>query len=382
MEPIILIFIIAWVLAEAVVASPPSLDEPEIEPLMHRCGKFQAAPDIAQGPVQYHAVATTYDDLYVIGGIPANHTLPGFITRNEVLAYKYASQSWRQVADFPIRIVHANAAGVDGGIYVLGGLTDNGKDPFWNYTTACFVYRPETGKWDPLPPMPDNEARGAAMVGVHGSTIYLAGGLRSLNLSVGGLHESVAKVTAYDTRTNMWRTMRSLPEPRDYGGGAVMKSKFWVVGGRDHARENIKNNTWVLNLKKWGSDWVRMKDMPTARAGFALGTHGHKLLIFGGEGNLKNPTGVFSATEVYNVRRDQWKRAVPMPIPRHGFGAISFRQNTWMAGGGLVSGSAQPNAHAERFTLITMPPNDELPHFDNSSYDPVDADHKPAGCLT
>ncbi|KAI8949358.1 hypothetical protein F4801DRAFT_580455 [Xylaria longipes] len=313
MKTIRLIFDFAFVLAAAASS---------FEPEDHRCGNCFEEGFIGSGAVQEHGVGATSKDLYVIGGI-ANNTFPTWISRPNV----------------------------DDAIYVLGGLTDNGKDRFWNYTTAFFVYRPETDKWHKLPPMPDREARGAAAVGVHGSQIILAGGMRSLNFSIGGHHDTIKRVTLYDTRTQEWRTLRPLPEPRDDLGGAVVYSKFYVMGGRDHGHANIKNTTWALNLKDWKADWVRKKDLPKPRAGFALGIHRRKLVVLGGEGNKANPTGVFAETLVYNTRRDTWKPAMPLKVPRHGMGTSSDRFNIWIPGGGLVDGRAQPDAHFSRWTF-------------------------------
>ncbi|KAI1747507.1 hypothetical protein F4782DRAFT_552005 [Xylaria castorea] len=360
-------------------ASRLSFSEPELEPELHRCGIWDEVADVSTGPVQEHGVAGTNDYMYVIGGISANGSLPNFYSRRDVAAYNFDAKGWTRVADFPIDITHANAAGVDGGIYVLGGLTDNGKDGFWNYTTACYVYRPETGKWDTLPPVPDHEARGAAAIGVYGSKIILAGGLRSVNLSAGvpgGIQKSVKWVTSFDTRTYKWMSLRPLPEPRDHAGGAVIKSKFYVMGGRDSGLENVKNNTWSLDLKTWSADWVPKRDLPGARAGFAVGIHRRRILVFGGEGKKNDATGVYSTSLMYNTRRDTWKRVMDFPIPRHGMGAVSLVRNTWIAGGGLVEGRNKPSAYVSKFTLDDMmPPPDDL------SFGAFDADHHPAGCL-
>ncbi|TRX88816.1 hypothetical protein FHL15_010275 [Xylaria flabelliformis] len=371
--------IVGFIYMLEAAASRRSPPDPAPEPEMHRCGIWDNEAEVSTGPVQEHGVAATNDNMYVIGGIPANYSQPIFHSRRDVTAYNFDSNSWSPVAEFPIGITHPNVAGVDGGIYVLGGLTDNGKDQYWNYTTACYVYRPETDRWDPLPQMPDREARGAAAVGVYGSKIILAGGLRSVNFSggaPGGIQKSMKRVTSFDTRTFEWKTLRPLPEPRDHAGGAVIKSKFYVTGGRDSGRANVKNNTWSLNLKTWGADWVPKEDLPSPRAGFAVGTHFHRILIFGGEGNKEDPTGVFAESLMYNTRRDEWKRVMDLPKPRHGMGAVSFVRNTWIPGGGLMEGRARPDATTNKFTLddVLPPPNGDPPGTFNAS-------HLPDGCL-
>lgn len=272
-----------------------------------------------------------------------------------------------------------NVASVNGAIYVLGGFTDGegGTDPIWNYTTAALVYHPDANKWNVLNPVPDRDARGAAAVGSHGSKIILAGGMKSLNFTIGAPQWSMSRVSMYDTHTNAWIQLRSLPEPRDHAGGFVNKhSKFFVLGGRDSGHENVKTNTWVLDLKDWAGNWVDMKDMPRPRANFAVGTHMHKIILFGGLGDKNDPTSVYAAVDVYHMRRDEWKKLNPMPIPRHGMGATSLKRNIFIPGGGLTDGSGRPGIQMNLFTLDTF----SLPPANFSDTRKPD-DGKPDGCI-
>ncbi|KAJ7243274.1 hypothetical protein C8J57DRAFT_1525735 [Mycena rebaudengoi] len=71
--------------------------------------------------------------------------------------------------------------------------------------------------------MPAGTARGAAAVGVHGHTVYLAGGLLELNL-ITGAQPSSAAVSAFNTLTHRWSVLPSLPEARDHVGGFTYHS--------------------------------------------------------------------------------------------------------------------------------------------------------------
>ncbi|KAI0436732.1 hypothetical protein F4803DRAFT_571999 [Xylaria telfairii] len=374
MKTIQVTLVLAWVLAAAVTGLRVSRQEPAPEPQMHRCGVWITLADLPN-PVQEHGVAATNDDMYVIGGVPANKSIR-YSPKNVTMAYNFDSKSWRQVADLPFAIAKPNVAGVNGAIYVLGGFTHSGSemDEFWNYTTTALVYHPEANRWTVLSPaIPDREARGAAAVTIHGSQIILAGGMKSVNFTMGAHQQSMSRVSAYDTHTNAWKQIRSLPEPRDHAGAFVNKdSKLFVLGGHEDGRENVKNNTWVLDLKVWNSEWINMKDMPRPRADFVVGDHMHKIILFGGVGDTKSPTSIYAAVDAYHVKRDEWKMLRPMPIPRHGMGAVSFRRNTFMAGGGLYDGGEHPGTQAELFSLdsSSIPPAnfsdtnlpDDVPH--------------------
>ncbi|KAI1183876.1 hypothetical protein F5B17DRAFT_414360 [Nemania serpens] len=204
------------------------------------------------------------------------------------------------------------------------------------------MYDPDKNTWTTLPSMPEDQGRGASAIGVRGTTVYLAGGMRSNYLTPGGLQESVDIVTSYDTRSGEWKLLPSLPGRRDHVGGAVINSTFFVIGGRDHGHENTRNTTWAMNLNAPENGWVSRSDMPTARAGFGIGVIGQHVVTFGGEGNKVAPSGVFYQTEAYDTLRDQWTSLSPMRVPRHGMAAASVGDSIFLAGGGVVEGGETP----------------------------------------
>ncbi|KAI0414521.1 hypothetical protein F5X98DRAFT_389782 [Xylaria grammica] len=310
-------------------------------------GRWSTLPVIGTGPVQEHAVAATSDDLYVIGGIENNVTT----SRRDVSAYNFKTSTWRSVAPIPLGLNHPNAVAVDGKIYVLGGLTGPDGEPVWRYTTACFVYDPDTDEWTTLPSMPEDQGRGASAVGVHGPIVYLAGGLRLSYLTGDVFQESVDTVTAYNTRTGEWVRLPPLPEPRDHVGGAVINSTLFVVGGRDHGYENTKHTTWAMNLHTAERGWVTKSEMPTARAGIATGVIDRYIVTFGGEGNPADPSGVFPQSEAYDTESDRWAELGSMLVPRHGMAAASVGGAIFIAGGGMIRGGAEPSDVFTSFTF-------------------------------
>lgn len=86
--------------------------------------------------------------------------------------------------------------------------------------------------------MPTGHDRGSAAVGVRGTKIYLAGGMRTLTPGPGGLRDTVSTVSSYDVVTRRWRYLPSLPEARDHVGGAVVDGTFYVLGGEGNPDPN------------------------------------------------------------------------------------------------------------------------------------------------
>ncbi|KAJ7908952.1 hypothetical protein B0H13DRAFT_2015334 [Mycena leptocephala] len=267
--------------------------------------------------------------MYIIGGIssPPPDAPFSFPTVNWTQVYTPQTNMWRDVAPVPHTVNHGNAAAVDGKLYLLGGLDG----------TTDWVAIPQ--RVDCAAGYARGTARGAAAVGVHGHTVYLAGGLLELNL-ITGAQPSSAAVSAFNTLTRQWSVLPSLPEARDHVGGAVIGDTFFVVGGRVNGVPNVRDTVFTLDLKAVGRGWVEKARMPTARGGLSTAVIGDRIYTFGGEGDVNLvPNGVYDNVEVYCAGEDRWEVLPPMPHPRHGTNAASIGDRIYIPGGGNVTGA-------------------------------------------
>lgn len=288
---------------------------------------------IADGPRQEHSVAAIGKDVYVIGGIRPDGT-GGVVTVADVEVYDTRADTWRRAAPLPVPMNHPNVVALGGRLYVLGGLSGGAS---WQALRDSFVYHPPTDRWTPLPPMPEGIERGSAAMGVKGTRIYLAGGMRTLTPGPGGLQDTVADVHSYDVLTRRWTRLPSLPEARDHVGGAVVGGTFYVVGGRDRGQVNVRDTVYAFS----GGRWTERAPMPTARGGLASAVVGTKIYTFGGEGNVVNGENtVFAQTEAYDTKLDRWERLAPMAVPRHGTAAVAVGGTIHIPGGGNRGGGA------------------------------------------
>ncbi|KAL9117331.1 MAG: hypothetical protein Q9187_006134 [Circinaria calcarea] len=310
-----------------------------------RPGRWTNLAPIAGGIRQEHSTVTLGDKIYIMGGIfleqsATNETITQTIDKVEV--YSISQDSWGTVAPLPIAMNHANAAVVDGKIYVLGGLAGG---EVWTAFPDCYVYDPKTDHWETLPPMPKEQARGSSAVGVRGTRVYLTAGMRSLDGSPGGLHDTVDTVTSYDTKSGVWKTLPSLPAPRDHAGAALVGHRMYVLGGRNHGQINVRNTTYVLDIRSSEAGWTQKADMPTARGGLSAGVVGSVVYTFGGEGNpTPGSNGVFNQTEAYVTVTDTWTKLAPMALPRHGTSAASAGGGIYIPGGSIAEGAGPVDA--------------------------------------
>ncbi|KAM7203894.1 hypothetical protein V8F33_001865 [Rhypophila sp. PSN 637] len=334
-------------------------------------------PPIAKFPRQEHiTLFIPPANILIIGGIipsPNSDPTNPWPTTDLVQLYDTAAtpggSNWTELPHLPIPLNHANAAYVNGRIYVLLGLEVT-ADGSWRGTPRSWVLDFEkwricsganTGKklrkvcakpilWEELPTLPEDLVpRGSAAVGVHGDKIYLAGGMTVLQAWQGGMQDSVGSVVVFDTHRKRWVTevnkkINDLPAPRDHAGVAVVEGIMYVLGGRDHGQVNVRDTVFALDIRseKAASKGWRIKEgrMPTARGGVAAAAVGRRIFTFGGEGNsAPGANGVFNQTEAYDVRTDSWQRLGPMRLPRHGTYAAAVDGKIYIPGGGVQIGA-------------------------------------------
>lgn len=288
------------------------------------CGakSWATAPPMLDA-IQETAVVAVEDKVYVIGGFNASLEIVG-----AVQIFDTATQSWSFGPALPQPIHHANAAVVDGTIYVLGALQGGaflaiGSVLAWNPATDA--------GWTTKASMPAGLERGAAVAGAIGDVIYVAGGLRG---------QSLASMLSYSTTADAWSAdLPSLPQPFDHGCGAVVGGSVYVLGGR------FMGNTPQVFAYAPGGTWVEKAAMPTARSGTACGVCDDRILVAGGELNPNRVDSVFGDVEAYDTASDTWTALPAMTTPRHGFGGAVVDGAFYLPGGATTTGFAAVATH-------------------------------------
>jgi N-acetylneuraminic acid mutarotase len=242
----------------------------------------------------------------------------------DVRIFDVASCTWSAGPPLPRRVHHANAAVVDGTIYVLGAMAEGFAaipDVWaWNPTATGTTWLPRTS-------MPAGTQRGSAVTGTIDGVIYLAGGLRN---------GAVAQLSSYTPATDTWNTaLPALPQTNDHGCGGVINGKLYVTGGRMGTPASRSGLVFEYTPDAGGGSgaWAPRAPMPTPRGGTACGVIGDRIVVAGGEGNPASPLRVFSEVEVYSPSLDRWTLQPPMLTPRHGMGAAVWNNVLYVPGG-------------------------------------------------
>ncbi len=298
--------------------------DPDPEPPVYD-GAWSDAATLLE-PLQEHATVTLDGRVIVIGGFQ-----PPVTTVRRVEAYDPSTDAWSELPDLPEKVHHAQAAVLDGSIYVLGvleGLTMSALAVSW-------VLDPGADAWAELTVLPEGTERGGGAAVALDGRVHVVGGLRS--------GTAVAEHHAYDPETDRWEALASMDEVRDHLGAAVIAGRLYAVGGRDAA---IDDHTDTLARYDPTTDaWQDLAPMPTPRGGLAVAAAGGRLYAFGGEGNPDVDSGVFSQAEVYDPTFDTWHSLDDMPTPRHGLGAGVVEDRIYLPGGGDVRSLGVVDVH-------------------------------------
>jgi N-acetylneuraminic acid mutarotase len=285
---------------------------------------WASAAAVERGPVQETATVVVDGRIFVLGGFGQNGVL------DLVQVYDTAMDAWSDGPELPAALHHANAAVVDGTIYVVGALTG------FNFAAIGNVWAFTPGvdtDWRERTAMPAGTQRGGSVVGVVGGEIIVAGGLR------GG---ALTEVSAYDPVEDSWRQdLPQLPAALDHGCGGVVDGTFYITGGRSGAIDSVTDTVLALE----GGAWVERAPMPTARGGTACGVVGGRIIVAGGEGNPDAQSGVFPQVESYDPAGNQWTALAPMPTPRHGMGAAAWDGSLYVPGGATTQAFGAVDTH-------------------------------------
>jgi N-acetylneuraminic acid mutarotase len=266
---------------------------------------------------QEHAVVAFGSEVLVIGGFTPDASA-------SVAAYDPLSDGWRAIADFPSVLHHANAASIEGRLFVAGYYVGGS---FTEVSGATYEYDAALDAWSARSALPAGSERASSCVATFGGKLYLFGGAR------GG---SVADSSLYDPATDTWQALPPLPEPREHCAAGAIGDEIIIAGGRAQGIGGFQPNTWAFDPV--AQSYELRAPLLTARGGVAGSVLGGELFIFGGEGNAMDASGVFTEVEAYDPAADSWRALPDMLFPRHGLAAATFAERIYLPGGASQQG--------------------------------------------
>jgi N-acetylneuraminic acid mutarotase len=164
-------------------------------------------PVAVAAAIEETAAAAAGGRLYVMGGLTAAGASLSAV-------YVFDGSHRSSGPRLPLALDHPSAATPDDHVYIAGGHS--------NEADSARLFRLDGGGWTSLASM--RFARGGhALIELSGK-LYAVGG----NTSRG----NVAAIESYDSSTNSWTVVGSLPQPRNHVMGFSIGAAVCVAGGR------------------------------------------------------------------------------------------------------------------------------------------------------
>lgn len=237
---------------------------------------------------------------------------------------------WSKAAQSPIARSEAQAAFVDGKIYVFGGYTDT---TFIPKSKRVDVYDPVKNTWTRTTNMPI--ATTHAGTAVDGKDIYLAGGV--VGTATGEKLNASQDVWKYNVDTQTWTAMLPLPEARGAGELSVLDGKLHFFGGTGFDREEAKSDHWVLSLDG-GTSWETAVELPDPRNHLADAVIDGKIYAIGGQHGHNQSLVTQDSVHVWDpANPNTWTAVASMPKAlSHIAGTTFVMDNQIIVAGGEI----------------------------------------------
>lgn len=180
--------------------SAPALPEPRSGGIFNRVGRFL-----------HYAGGTSYDrDTEYADHWTLNLDNP--------------SQGWKQAPDMPQARIHVASARVNGLLYAVGGQFKHDHDPI--DLKLVHVFNPDTGVWTRKADIPVATSHAEPGTVVIDDNIVIVGGRQNQNGN-----GQTSDVRLYNTTSDTWKSLRSLPVPLIAPVAVVIGDKLIVTNG-------------------------------------------------------------------------------------------------------------------------------------------------------
>jgi len=254
------------------------------------------------------------------------------------------TKTWEQKAMAPVVMHHFQAVPFNNKIYVLDAFSDGG---FPNQTPMANVYIYDTQKdqWQKGGALPEWRKRAGSGAAVYNGKLYLVAGITHGHSS--GTNNMF---DVYDPQTDTWDSLAAAPHIRDHVMAAVIKDKFYVVGGRNTSFRDPENklnffSQVVLDVVCYdfkAGQWSTLPYiLPMGSGGGALVNLNDKLYYMGGERATATEQNA-PRNNVYYLdpaTSDGWVAAADLNEARNGTAATVLNNKIYLAGG---SGGGPP----------------------------------------
>ncbi|MDE0467225.1 MAG: hypothetical protein OYL97_09210 [Candidatus Poribacteria bacterium] len=189
--------------------------------------------------------------------------------------YDPVTDTWTQKADMPTPRDTVTCV-VNGKIYAIGGLAFDKTQ--WRLDTVE-VYDPATDTWAKAKSM--NHARDGAAVSVVNGKIYVMGGTGWPQIP-NQPGPFLSNMEVFNPKTNQWRDIREMSEPKASHSASVIDGKIYVIGGGFWGNGLYTHLSTIEIYDPKMDGWISRPDMPMSKLGHTSEVINGEIYIFGG----------------------------------------------------------------------------------------------------
>jgi N-acetylneuraminic acid mutarotase len=245
-----------------------------------------------------------------------------------ISAQNFTAISWGTAASQKYGVSEAQGRVVNGKLYSFGGF-DSQKSTF-TPTKRAYVYNPLTNTWSAiadLPYTPNGPGFGGvthAGITTDGTDVYIAGGYTSDSSGTKQIF-GTKQVWKYIISQNVYTKMPDLPIKIAAGQLEYVNGKLHYIGGTNSARTQDLGNHYVLDLNNLTAGWKTLASLPNPRNHAGSAVYEGKIYFIGGQHGQDSKLVTQKETDVYDPATNTWTRLADMPVPSgaNGRGHIS-----------------------------------------------------------
>jgi N-acetylneuraminic acid mutarotase len=278
--------------------------------------------------------------MYVFAGL-----IPLWHPAGLVYEYDPATNQWTKKKPMALPSHHVAFCEYDGKIYAFGGFVYPETGPAaWVPINNTWEYDPTKDSWKPMAPMPTK--RGAAEAAEVNGKIYVIGGATTAPgakenyINQTTRQNVLGTVEEFDPKANTWHARATMPTPRNHMGAGAVDGKIYVIGGRVGAAFiGIASDISLVEVYNPSTDmWEAPRArMPTARSAVASAVYNGKILVAGGEWQDPVVQTAFRVFEAYDPATNTWTTLPPMATPRHGVAGAVIGNRFYAVSGDVQS---------------------------------------------
>ncbi|UZO81825.1 T9SS type A sorting domain-containing protein [Aquimarina sp. ERC-38] len=260
-----------------------------------------------------------------------------FSPRPDVHGYNIDLNSWIPFKNMPPMADDSGSGGAthmgwthdtNGNIYIAAGFAANASGTGQQFgSKRVYKYETSTDEYQELPSLPIDRSAGALHY-VNNRLFYIAGTNKPRNTDQG----DVLVLNLNDTEKG-WEYRSPMPNPRHHSGSVLLNGMIYMLGGQKEHDGKLVPQDDVHRYDPETDTWSFVTDMPQAFNHIHASTFTYKDYIFTVGGQIEHNKGGYREVYAYQPSQNVWVQFSDLPVARYAMVADTFDDQIYAVGG-------------------------------------------------